>query len=245
MLIDVHAHLDSEGFKYTQDQVIKQAENAGVSAIINCGLNPATNRATKRLSEKYTLIKPAYGIYPTDAEAMSDEDIEAEIRWIAEQKPIAISEIGLDGKWGKDLLRQAKVFRRMLELAIRLDVPVIVHTRQAEEQCFNLIESTGIKKVVLHCYTGPRELIKRGIANKWHFSIPPIIAYDKGFAQLADKLMIGQLLTETDSPYLAPRPGEVNTPANVALTVEKLAGIKGLTYEEMKKLIFMNYRRLF
>jgi len=245
MFIDVHAHLDSKEFRKPVSELIDEARIAGLTTIINCGLNKETNRSTQRLSEKYSIIKPAYGIYPIDAEQMSDSEVNQEIAWIRKQKPIAISEIGLDGKWGKDIEKQIRVFRKMLELAIEMRVPVIVHTRQAEEQCFNVIESTGIKKVVLHCFTGPKELIPRAITNKWSFSIPPVIVHDKSFAELVTQLKLGQLLTETDSPYLAPKRGTQNSPANVVLTIKKMAELKGLNAEEMRNIVFQNYQNLF
>jgi TatD DNase family protein len=245
MLIDVHAHLDYEGFKSPVEQIIEEAAKAGVVAIINCGLSKESNRATKALSERFPIVKPAYGIYPTTAEELSEKDIEAELKWIKTQKPIAISEIGLDGKYGKDFAKQGKVLRLFLALANKMELPVIVHTRQREKECLDILEEMKVKKVVLHCFTGPEELVKRAIKLKYSFSIPPIIVFNKGFQNLVKMIDLGLILTETDSPYLAPKHGEVNTPANVAVTVAKIAEIKGLTVEETQKIIFLNYQRMF
>ncbi len=245
MLVDVHAHLDYDGYSEPIDKIVNKAKSAGLTCIINCGLNPKSNRATLTLSKSYDIVKPAFGFYPTDAEKASDSEIDSEIAWIRQNKPFAISEIGMDGKYDQDMARQALVFRKMLSLACELDLPVIVHTRQAEEQCFKLIEESKCLKVVLHCFTGSPQLAQRGIKNRWAFSIPPSVAYSKGFQGLVERMELSHILTETDSPFLAPKPGEQNRPENVVVTIAKIAEIKRLTPEEVKKIIFLNFRRIF
>ncbi len=245
MLVDVHAHLDYEGYSEPIAEIVRKAKTAGLSCIINCGLNPKSNRVTLALSKSYDIVKPAFGFYPTDAEKASDTEIDSEIAWIRQNKPFAISEIGMDGKYGKDMARQTLVFRKMLDLARGLDLPVIIHTRQAEEQCFQLIEESKCRNVVLHCFTGSPQLAQRGIKNKWAFSIPPCVAYSKGFQGLVERLELNHILTETDSPFLAPKPGQQNRPENVVITIAKIAEIKRLTPEEVKKIVFLNFRRIF
>jgi len=245
MLVDVHSHLDYPGYKEPIDGIIKRAISTGLVAIVNCGLNKESNRATKLLAEKHKIVKPAYGFYPTDAEKASWQELEQELKWIKQQKPIAIGEVGMDGKHGKDMLKQELVLKRFLDLAKLLNVPIIVHSRMAEQRCIELIEASGCSKVVLHCFTGTLQLAERAIKNKWCFSIPPIVVYNKGFQRLVEVVPLHQLLTETDSPYLAPKPGTVNEPSNVAIVAEKIAEIKGLNVEEVKKILYLNYRREF
>ncbi len=245
MLVDVHCHLDSDGFKESVEKMVANAARAGVTAIINCGINIETNRATKVLADTYHIVKAAYGIYPTEAEDMTIKQIEKEIEWIKTKNPIAISEIGLDGKYGKDFKKQKEVFSMFIKLAKKLDVPVVVHTRQKEKEVISLLKKHNAPKVVLHCFTGDLELVKEAIKLKYHFSIPPILVFNEGFQEMVKLVPNNLLLTETDSPYLAPKRGAINNPANVQVTVNKIAELKGLDPIEVKRIIFMNYQRLF
>jgi len=245
MFVDVHAHLDSKGFIKPIKAIVEEAAEAGLVAIINCGLNRKSNRATERLAKQFHIVKPAYGFYPTDAEKTSQKEIDEELKWIKRRKPIAISEVGLEGKWGKDFKKQEQVFSKFDMLATGLDIPLIVHTREKEKQCIDILEKLKAKKVVLHCFTGPEPLVVRAMKLGYSFSIPPIILYNQRFQSTVKLLAMDRILTETDSPYLAPKRGTINSPKNVRLTVAKIAEIKGLNPEETKRIIFLNYQRLF
>jgi TatD DNase family protein len=262
MLVDIHAHLDHEKFKGDLDKVIENARNAGVRHIITSGVNSKTNRLVLDIAAKYGNVHPSFGIYPLDALKKEIEageaagfvrdiesfDIDDEIGWIEENKDkcVAIGECGLDFKWGKENEKEQKEnFQKVIEMVEKIKKPIVVHTRKAELDSIEMLESSKIKSIILHCFCGRKHLVRRAADNGWNFSIPPIIVRLQQFQLMAEIVNISQLLTETDCPYLSPYPGKRNEPAFVMETIKKVAEIKGLTEEDTAKNIFMNYQRVF
>lgn len=187
---------------------------------------------------------------PRDIESF---DIESELEWIKENKNkcIAIGEIGLDYNYEEirnspELQEKQKVvFKKILNLAKEIDKPVIIHSRKAESDAIQILEEKQIKGVVMHCFSAKKSLIKRCIENGWFLSIPPVITRLEHFKMVVEMTPIGQLLTETDSPYLSPVAGERNEPSNVIITIKEIAKIKNLSEEEVRKKILENTKRLF
>jgi len=258
MLIDVHCHLDHELFKENLDNVIQRARDARVKVIITNGVNPSTNRKSLKIASKYDIVKCALGIYPIDAleKEIKEEDytvdnqefvVDKEIEFIKKNKDkiVAIGEVGMDGKHGKDFDMQSRVFEKMILLAKELNVPIMVHSRKAELQCIELLEKHSMKKVIMHCFGGRKNLVQRIIDNKWYFSIPCNCVRSTHFQNIIKMCTINKLLTETDAPYLGPNPDGVNEPANVSETLKVIAKIKEFTVEEVENNIFLNWQRLF
>ena len=265
MLVDMHCHLDHARFMPDLAKVIENARKAGVKAIITSGVNSSTNKLALEISEKYhDIVKPSFGLYPLDALAKEIEageaegfardikktDVDSELKWIEQNKSkcVAVGEAGLDYHWVKDKQKEMKaVFEKVIKTAEKIKKPIIVHTRKAELDAVDMLESSSLKKdkIVLHCFCGRKNLVKRAADNGWHFSIPPIIVRLQQFQIMAEMVNISQLLTETDAPYLSPFPDKRNEPAFVAETIKKIAEIKKITPEETAKNIFMNYQRIF
>jgi TatD DNase family protein len=262
-LIDIHAHLETKKFDKDFDNVLDRASKAGVKVIINSGVNPGTNRKILALSKKYDLIKPSFGLYPIDALAkeiksgegdflrdLEEFDVDKELKWIEEHKAdcVAIGEVGLDYNWPdfNDFKEKQKdTFEKVVKLAIKIDKTLVVHSRKAELDAIEILERNNAKKVVMHCFSAKKSLIKRVIGNGWFLSVPPIIKRLQHFQTLVEMTPIEQLLTETDSPYLSPVAGERNEPANVEVTIEEIARIKGLRKEEVADKIWQNSKKLF
>jgi len=263
ILVDVHAHLDHERFKKDLDQVIERARKAGIKRIITSGVNSVTNRIVLDIANKYPdIVKVSFGVYPLDALAKELEigeasgfprdikpiNVDEELEWIKENKDKceAVGECGMDFNWGREKENeQRKNFQKVIDLAEKIDKSIVVHTRKAELECVEMLESSKIKKIVLHCFHGRKSLIKRAADNGWYFSIPPIITRLQHFQTMAEIVNINQLLTETDAPYLSPFPGERNEPAFVIETIKKIAEIKNFMPEEVANNIWVNYNRLF
>ncbi len=244
--------MDFDDYKDDLSEVIEDCRSKEVSVIITNGVHKEGNRKTLELCKKYDILKPAYGFYPVHCAEFSEEEFDKEIEWIKQQKPIAIGEVGLDYFIGDDnpdgdLYKeiQIKCFKKMIALAEELDIPIIVHSRKAEADCINILEESGYKKVVMHCFSGKKKLVKKGVELGFYFSIPANIDRALHFQMIVNQAPITQLLTETDAPYLSPNPGERNTPAHVISTVKKIAELKGFTEDETKKALYMNYKKLF
>lgn len=261
-LVDVHAHLDHDQFKNDLDEVIARAKKAGVKRILTSGVNSVANRAILEISNKYDIVSPTFGLYPIDALAKELEageasgfsrdvqafDVDDEIKWIIKNKDkcAGIGEVGLDFNWGRENEKEQKAnFQKIIEMVEKINKPIIVHTRKAELDCIEMLESSKIKNIVLHCFSGRKHLVKRAADKGWNFSIPPVIVRLQQFQIMADIVNISQLLTETDCPYLSPFPGQRNEPANVIETIKKIAEIKKFNVEETADSIFLNYKRMF
>ncbi|MCR4284789.1 MAG: TatD family hydrolase [archaeon] len=261
-LIDVHAHLGFERFNNDLDEVIERARKANLKLIITSGIGPKTNRQALEIVEKYLdIVKASFGIYPVDAIAskvknISDDvkrdieefDVDEEIRWIEgnKDKCIAIGEVGLDYKVvpGTEEL-QKEVFRKIIQLAKKIDKPLVIHSRNAEADCINLLEEARMKKVVMHCFSGKKHLIRKGIELGFFFSVPPVITRLQHFKTLVEIVPLTQLLTETDAPYLSPVAGTRNEPANVVITIKEIAKIKNLSEKDVADQIYKNAETLF
>jgi len=168
--------------------------------------------------------------------------------WIEEHKDdcISIGEVGLDYKLapGTEEL-QKQVFEKAISLAIKLDKVVVVHSRKAELDCIEVLEKMNCKKVVMHCFSGKKSLIKRCVENGWFLSIPAVITRLQHFQMMAEIVPLENLLTETDGPYLAPVAGGLSESADIASTIREIAKIKCLDEGEVGRVIFNNAKGLF
>lgn len=241
MFVDVHTHVTDPAFDLDRKEVI---ERSGCVALVNNGYTPEDNEKTIALAKKYPLVKAALGLHPSETRHMSTKDVDNVLSFIARHKPFAIGEVGLDGTY-ENMDQQVAAFKKFIALAIKKDLPLIVHSRKAELLVVDTLEAAGAKKVVLHCFSGKLKLAERAEKLGWCFSIPPIIRHSTHFKELVKKISLTRLLTETDAPYLAPEKGTRNEPKNVRVVVETIAEIKGLDANEAENAIYMNYQRLF
>ncbi len=251
ILVDVHAHLDYPEIEKDVDDIIDRAKKTGVKAIIANSVAHKSMRKTLELAGKYDIVKAAIGIYPPDAlekesGKKNDPDIDEELKFIEENKNkiIAIGECGLDYYNGKKE-NQIEIFKKQLELAKKLDKPIIVHSRKAEEDVIDILEESGYKKVVMHCFCGKKKLIKKAADLGFYFSIPTNVVRAQNIQDTVKEVNINQLLTETDAPFLSPFKNKMNEPAFIIEAVKKIAEIKGFTEEEVANNIWLNYQRLF
>ncbi len=249
LLVDVHAHLDIFG-EGERNAVVESAAAAGVKAIINNGIGPASNRKSLELQRQFPIVKAALGIYPTEAVKLSAAAIEEELGFIrsSKNKIMAIGEIGLDyqeAKTAEEKQQQQRLFGQQLELAKELGKPVIVHSRKAEKEVVETLIRCGCKLVILHAFHGSINLVKAAAAAGFHVTIPTNIGRSSHFQAIAKILPLSRLLTETDAPFLAAEKDGKSEPAHVAATVAKIAEVKGMTAEEVANIIYSNYQRLF
>lgn len=240
--IDTHCHIDS---MKNVPRIIQRAKEAGVE-IVNNGGSYKSNRNTLELKEKYR-IKAALGIDPIDVLKMTPGEIDNEIEFIRQNKDniVGIGEVGIDLKWSKELSLQEKNFQKVINLAKELNKPLIVHTRLAEQKIIELLEKNNCNKVIMHCFSGNMKQVKQVVDNEWILSIPANVTFSEHFQKIVKNNPIENLLCETDSPYLHPIKGKRNNePKNVIESYKKIAEIKGMNLDEVKKKIYENFERL-
>ena len=254
LLADVHCHLHSTQFENDLAEVIKRAEQTGVRVIIENGTTQESNRITLALSKKFPIIKPALGLYPITEEKVPKTLTTAQANVLLEMieqhrnEIIAIGEVGMDYKWTRtesDKKQQKQTFARVIQLSEKIKKPLIIHSRNAEQDVLESLQTSNVKYAVLHCFSANKKLITRAADMNLTFSIPPIITRLKHFQELVAQVNISQLLTETDAPYLGPLKNERNEPANVLESINEIAKTKKLTPEETANILWMNYQRIF
>lgn len=247
MLVDVHAHLD-----YFDDNelkvVIEKCKKVNVKTVITNGTNPKSNRSVLKIARTYPMVKAALGLYPTNALEMTAEDIKDELKFISTKRDsiVAVGEVGLDYYWVTDKNKeQREIFSQVIKLCEKIKKPIIVHSRKAEADVISMLESSKIKHIIMHCFGGRLSMTKQIRDYGWNMSIPTNIVRSIHFQRIVEEMPVGQLLTESDSPYLAPVNDVKNDPSNIPLVVQKIAEIKKLDIEECTKMIYQNYMRVF
>ena len=257
MFIDSHAHIDGPEFDLDRKEVIQRAHDAGVSAILNVGTGDPHSGALERaveLGEKYEGVYTAVGIHPHDAR-LFDDRAEQRLKDLIRQAPRVIGwgEIGLDFHYDNSPRPvQMDVFRRQLHLARDADLPVIVHTREAEKETIDILKSEWAGSNlpgIMHCFSGSLGLAEKAIELGFLISFSGIVTFKKAdeLRAVAHEVPLDRLLIETDCPFLSPMPfrGKRNEPAYVVEVARCLASIHSLGVEEIARITTENFTRLF
>jgi TatD DNase family protein len=256
LLVDVHAHLDAGEFDADRDEVITRARDAGVSTIITVGTGVKSGRHTIELTEQYQHILAVVGIHPHAASTTTEADITAIARLAEHPKVVAIGEIGLD--FYRNYSPRDSQFRNLkwqLDLAARLDLPVVIHCRQAHEEMLNVLHDWTARHKerqspgVIHCFQGDTQTTQQYLEMGFYLSLGGYITYpaNSNAHDVIRSIPADRLLVETDCPYLAPQRyrGRRNEPAYVRYTAEELARIRGVPFETIAQETTENARRLF
>lgn len=254
-LIDSHAHIDFPQFADDREAMLQRAREAGVGTLLAIGTGPGPEKLDAALpyAEQHNWIYTSVGVHPHDAKEVTPQHLDELARLAQHPKVIAWGEIGLDYFYDhspRDV--QAVVFRSQMELAHRAKLPIIVHCRDAWDDCLSLIERhwkpTGLGGI-LHCFTGTIDHARRGIDMGFLISFAGNSTYPKtqNLRDVAKELPLGGILIETDAPYLAPQAyrGKRNEPAYVAEVAKSLAAVRNLPPEEIAAATADNFRRLF
>ena len=257
MFVDSHAHIDGPEFDADRAEVIERARDAGVSAILNVGTGDPHSGALERaleLGEKHENVYTAVGIHPHDARLFDDRAEQKLLDLIRQsRRVIAWGEIGLDFHYDNSPRPvQMEVFRRQLRLARDANLPVIVHTREAEDETIDILKSewasSGLPGI-MHCFSGSLALAEQAIELGFLISFSGIVTFKKAddLRAVAKQVPLVRLLIETDCPFLSPIPfrGKRNEPAYVVEVARCLAQLRGLELQEIAQITTENFRRLF
>lgn len=252
MLFDSHAHLDASRFNEDRDEVIKRAFDQGVKFIMNPGADFESSVAAVELAEKYDFMYAAVGIHPHDADSLDDMMLSL-IKAMARKKKVkAIGEIGLDYYYEyseRDV--QQYWFRKQLQLAKELKLPVIVHDRDSNQDVFDILREVDSFEtgVLLHCYSGSAELARQYVKLGAYISIagPVTFKNSRKLLDVVKTVPLERLMIETDSPYLTPVPfrGKRNESSYVRYVAEKIAEIKEISYDEVANATTNNAKKFF
>src|SRR5689334_5741817 len=257
MFVDSHAHIDGPEFDADREEVIQRAQEAGVSAILNVGTGDPHSGAFERaieLGKSHQSIYTAIGTHPHDAR-LYDGNAEEKTRALiaSGERVVAWGEIGLDFHYDnspRDV--QVDVFKRQLRAARDLNLPVIIHTREAETETIDILESEysgAQRRGVFHCFSGSEALAKRALEIGFMISFSGIVTFKKAddLRNIAGQVPLDHLLIETDCPYLTPAPhrGKRNEPAYVVEVARCLAGLHGLEIDQLARVTTENFMRFF
>ncbi len=250
-LFDTHAHYDSNQFNADRDDLLSSMPDREVSLIVNPGCDLESSRKALEYAGRYPYVYAAVGIHPEDCAGCTDADLEELRSLAARPKVVAIGEIGLDYYWKENPPRefQQEVFRRQLALARDLDLPAIVHDREAHGDSLAIVREFPGVRGVFHCYSGSVEMAKELVRMGWMISFTGALTYPnaKKAAEVARAIPLESLMIETDAPYMAPVPyrGKRNHSGLVRYTCQRLAELKGLSLEETACVTCENGRRFF
>jgi len=274
MIIDSHAHLDMKDFDKDRDEVVERAQAAGVEIVINPGGDLESSRHSCELAQKYKGVYAAVGVHPEEIDQYFEDstesiiiktDVRPELEKMAKEskRVVAIGECGLDYKYIREKSPSAKtsgdlrekqkdIFRRQLGLAVLLDLPLIIHNREADEDTLNELErykETKKLRGVFHCFTGSLEFTRKIFDLGFLVSFTGIITYPNAaeLRAIIKDIPLEKIIVETDSPFLSPQShrGERDEPAFVVEVVREIARIKSLTLEEVSDAATQNARELF
>ncbi len=250
-LTDTHVHLNMKDFDKDRDEVIERAMRQNVKQMVNIGYNIKSSKESLALADSYSFIYAAVGVHPHDAKKVEKDYIDILSSLAEDKKVIAIGEIGLD--YYRDLSPrdiQKKVFIEQLELAISLNLPVIIHQREAEEDTLNIIKKyrSRLKGGIFHAFSGTEGFLKDYLDIDFYYGIGGVLTFKNAhrLRTMVKKLSQDRFVLETDCPYLAPVPfrGKRNEPGFVTLVRDHLSLVLGISEDEVDTMIYKNTKRI-
>lgn len=254
MIFETHAHYDDKKFDKDRKKLIESMPSKGIGRIINVGSSIETTKTTIEIAKEYDYVYAAVGVHPSDVDCLNEETF----AWLKEQtkweKTVAIGEIGLDYYWDKEpeiQKNQRYWFKRQMELARETSLPVIIHSRDAAADTYDLMKEIHADEIpgVIHCYSYSPEMAKEFVKMGYYIGVGGVVTFKNGkkLKDTVKEIPIEKILLETDCPYMAPEPnrGTRNDSGNIPYVVEEIARIKGISTYEVEKITWDNAMKLF
>lgn len=251
MIFDSHAHYDSEQFNEDRDELLRSMPENGVGTIVNSGANWDSVTEVVELAQKYPHVYAAVGMHPDEVGDLNEERFEYLKSQCQKDKVVAVGEIGLDYYWDNESHDvQKKWFIKQLELARELDLPVIIHSRDAAADTLEIMKEYGQGlRGVIHCFSYSIEIAREYVKMGFHIGIGGVVTFKNGkkLKEIAQEIPLDRILLETDCPYLAPVPfrGKRNASIYISYVAEEIANLKGISYEEVVAQTEKNGKELF
>ena len=251
MIFDTHAHYDDEQFNEDRVELLNSMEEQGVGTIVNVSAAYNSCRKVIALAKEYPFVYAAVGIHPDEVGCLNEENFAQMKELFKEEKVVAVGEIGLDYYWDNEPREvQKKWFIRQLELARELDLPVLIHSREAAADTMEIMKehAKGLSGVI-HCYSYSKEMAQEYIKMGFYIGVGGVVTFKnaKKLKEVVENIPLTSIVLETDCPYMAPEPyrGRRNDPSLVPFVAAKIAQLRGLTPEDIGKATSENARRLF
>jgi TatD DNase family protein len=256
MYVDSHCHIEMGDFNQDREEVVKRALEAGIDLMVDVGDGDVahdSHAAALKVAEQYPFVFTTVGVHPHEARLL-DEELHSRLADMAQHpKVIAIGEIGLDYHYDHSPREtQREVFRKQIRLARERKLPIVIHTREAEQDTIAIMseEWSGSEKAgIIHCFTGTRWLADAAVELGFYISFSGVLTFKKAgdLRETASAVPLDRILIETDAPFLAPEPyrGRRNEPAYVVETARRLGEVRGLTAEEIGRITSDNFMRAF
>lgn len=245
-IFETHAHLDFEEFDKDRSKLLKDCFSRGVEKIINIGVGKQSSINSMKLAEKYPQIYAAIGFHPSE---INDYDEDFLIENLANKKVVAIGEIGLDYyRMHFSKKEQQEIFSKQVDLALKFDKPIIIHDRDAHEDCYKILKDRKAKNVVFHCFSGDENFAEKVLSENWYISFTGVITFKNSkMDNIIRMVPKNKFFIETDSPYLSPSPnrGKRNSPMNLRYIINKIAEVKQVTPKMVADISYDNAENFF
>lgn len=251
MIFDTHAHYDDEQFDEDRDKLLNSMEAGGIGTIVDAGSTLESWDKILELTEKYPFVYGAIGIHPDEAGTLNEDEMKRMSALLDGEKIVAVGEIGLDYYWNKENHDiQKKWFIRQLDLAREKQMPVIIHSREAAADTMDIMKKHAAgMKAVIHCYSYSAEMAREYVKMGYYIGVGGVVTFKnaKKLKTVVKETPLERILLETDCPYLAPVPfrGKRNSSLNLPYVAEEIAGLKGITSEEVIHQTEKNARKLY
>ena len=252
MIFDTHAHYDDEQFDIDRDSLLLSMKENGIGTIVNIGANLASSKTTLELAHKYDFIYAAVGVHPSDSAELSDDNFDMIRQMSADEKCVAIGEIGLDYYWPEpDHEIQKKWFIRQLDLAREVKLPVVIHSRDAAADTVEILKDNNAGDIggVVHCFSYSKEVAIECVKMGFYIGVGGVLTFKNGkkMKEVVSEIPIEKIILETDCPYLAPEPnrGKRNSSLNLPYVVKAMAEIKGISEQEVIDITERNARAMY
>jgi len=252
--VDAHIHLSDQEYAKNMDEIVEEAKNSNVVAMVSNSMDYETSVRSLKLAERYPeMVYAALGIHPWNVNTLTDDELHQTLELILRQRQvnsafIAVGEVGLDYKYAKIWDKQMMVFKEMLNLAEKLDLPVIIHSRGTTSQIVEMLPSYNLKKVLLHWFSNPIGALAKVVEHGYYITEGPPTAYSNGIREVVRRIPLTNLLTETDGPvrfHKGPFKGKRTTPAFIPTVVKAIAEVKNMDVVEVAAQIIKNFEEFF
>lgn len=252
MIFDTHAHYDDEAFDEDRDRVLMGLKEAGVGTVLNVGASMASSESTLALTEQYPFVYGSAGVHPSETAELDEEKFQRLCEILKNPKILAVGEIGLDYYWEEPEHEiQKKWFLRQLELARQMQLPVIIHSRDAAKDTLDMMKAAKAGDIggVVHCFSYTREMAREYLNMGFFLGIGGVLTFNNArkLKEVVEYIPLESIVLETDCPYLAPVPnrGKRNSSLNLPYVVEAVSQLKGVDPETVVKVTWENGKRLY